>query len=97
MDRIKLATLYNHFRDSYDGHEGVRGRADLSVVTYDLSAALIVAGEESADEAAIRERRIELLFSKKDLKNTDHRMAFNRILLHEEMFSDFGRTPSIPL
>lgn len=92
MDRIKLATLYNHFRDSYDGHEGVRGRADLSVVTYDLSAPLIVAGEESADEAAIRERSIELLFSKKDLKNADHRMAFNRILSREEMLSDFGRT-----
>ena len=92
MDRIKLATLYNHFRDSYDGHEGVRGRADLSVVKYDLSAPLIVAGEESADEAAIRERSIELLFSKKDLKNSDHRMAFNRILSHEEMLSDFGRT-----
>lgn len=92
MDRIKLATLYNHFRDSYDGHEGVRGRADLSVVTYDLSAPLIVAGEESADEAAIRERSIELLFSKKDLKNSDHRMAFNRILSSEEKLSDFGRT-----
>lgn len=92
MDRIKLSTLYNHFRDSYDGHEGVRGRADLSVVTYDLSAPLIVAGEESADEAAIRERSIELLFSKKDLKNSDHRMAFNRILSSEEKISDFGRT-----
>lgn len=92
MDRIKLATLYNHFRDSYDGHEGVRGRADLSVVTYDLSAPLIVAGEESANEAAIRERSIELLFSKKDLKNADHRMAFNRILSFEEKLSDFGRT-----
>ena len=91
-DRAKLATLYNHFRDSYDGHEGVRGRADLSVVTYDLSAPLIVAGEESADEAAIRERSIELLFSKKDLKNADHRTAFNRILTSEEKLSDFGRT-----
>ena len=57
MDRVKISTLYNHFRDSYDGHEGVRGRADLSVVTYDLAAPLIVAGEESADEAAIREKQ----------------------------------------
>ena len=92
MDRIKLATLYNHFRDSYDGHEGVRGRADLSVVTYDLSAPLIVAGEESADEAAIRERSIELLFSKKDLKKSEFRCAFSRILSSGEKLSDFGRT-----
>ena len=38
------------------------------------------------------ERSIELLFSKKDLKNTDHRMAFNRILSTEMLLSDFGRT-----
>lgn len=92
MDRMKISALYNHFRDAYDGHAGVRGRADLSVVTYDLAAPIIVAGEESADETAIRERSIELLFSKKDLKNADHRMAFNRLLPRETMLSDFGRT-----
>lgn len=92
MDRIKLSTLYNHFRDSYDGHEGVRGRADLSVVTYGLLAPLIVAGEELADEAAIRERSIELLFSKKDLKPMEHRMTFNRIMSNETQLNDLGRT-----
>lgn len=92
MDRMKLSTLYNHFRDSYDGHEGVRGRADQSVVTYELLAPLIVAGEESADESAIRERSIELLFSKKDLKNTEHRMAFNRIMSSAQGLGDLGRT-----
>ena len=92
MDRMKIGVLYNHFRDAYDGHEGVRGRADLSVITYDLAAPLIVAGEESADEAAIRERSIELLFSKKDLKSTEHRMAFNRIMVNAESISDLGRT-----
>ena len=92
MDRMKIGILYNHFRDASDGHEGVRGRADLSVITYDLAAPLIVAGEESADEAAIRERSIELLFSKKDLKNTEHRMAFNRIMVNADSISDLGRT-----
>lgn len=92
MDKTKLSTLYNHFRDSYDGHEGMRGRADLSVVTYDLLAPLIVAGEESADETAIRERSIELLFSKKDLKSMEHRTAFNRILGNEMLLNDLGRT-----
>lgn len=92
MDRVKLSVLYNHFRDAYDGHAGVRGRSDLSVVTYDLAAPLIVAGEESADEAAIRERSVELLFSKKDLKSTNHRAAFNRILCGEQELNDLGRT-----
>lgn len=91
IDRIKLNTLYNHFRDSYDGHEGVRGRADQTMVTYELLAPLVVAGEESADEAAIRERSIELLFSKKDLKPSEHRTAFNHLTTSNQQLGDLGR------
>ena len=92
IDKLKINALYNHFRDTYDGHDGVRGRADQSVVTYQLLAPLVVAGEESADEAAIRERSIELLFSKKDLKRPEYRMAFNRIGMNRKLLGDFGRT-----
>ncbi|MCD8197825.1 MAG: DNA primase [Lachnospiraceae bacterium] len=92
IDRQRLSVLYNHFRDAYDGHNGVRGRADQTVVVYELAAPLVVAGEESADEAAIRERSVELLFSKKDLKDADRRMAFNRIAFAPEMLGDFGRS-----
>ena len=91
IDRMKLNALYNHFRDSYDGHEGLRGRADQTTVSYELLAPLIVAGEESADEAAVRERSIELLFSKKDLKNAECRVAFSRLCRNEDMLGDFGR------
>ncbi|WP_242971571.1 hypothetical protein [Acetivibrio saccincola] len=79
IDKLRLNALYNHLRDAYDGHEGVRGRADQSAVTYELLAPIIVAGEESPDEAAIRERSIELLFSKKDLKPASHRQAFYKL------------------
>ena len=92
IDKIKINALYNHFRDSYDGHEGIRGRADQSVVTYELLAPMVVAGEESADEAAIRERSIELLFSKKDIKKPEYRSAFSRITANEQTLRDFGRT-----
>ncbi|MBO6267796.1 MAG: DNA primase, partial [Clostridium sp.] len=92
IDKLKINALYNHFRDSYDGHEGLRGRADQSVVTYDLLAPLVVAGEESADEAAIREHSIELLFSKKDLKKIEYRDAFQRVAANEKLLQDFGRT-----
>ena len=47
--------------------------------------------EESADEAAIRERSIELLFSKKDLKKPEYRFAFNRILMNADALGDLGR------
>ena len=92
IDKTRLAVLYNHFRDSYDGHDGIRGRADQSIVTYCLSAPLIVAGEESASEAAIRERTVELLFSKKDLQNSIYRMAFNLLISQGDSLSRFGRT-----
>ena len=92
IERLKLNALYNHFRDSFDGHDGVRGRADQTVITYKLLAPLVVAGEESADEAAIRERSIELLFTKKDLKKPEYRLAFNRICMNEEALGNFGRT-----
>ena len=92
FDKLKINALYNHFRDTYDGHDGVRGRADQTMVTYRLLAPLVVAGEESADEAAIRERSIELLFSKKDLKRPEYRAAFNRIGMNRKLLGDFGRT-----
>lgn len=92
IDRLKIHALYNHFRDSYDGHNGVRGRADQSIVMYQLLAPLVVAGEESADEAAIRERSIELLFSKKDLKKPENKLAFNRVTANADTLGDLGRT-----
>ena len=91
IDRLKINALYNHFRDSYDGHDGQRGRADQSMVSYKLLAPLVVAGEESADETAIRERSIELLFSKKDIKRPEYRFAFNRVLLNADSLGDLGR------
>ena len=91
IDKLKINALYNHFRDTYDGHDGQRGRADQTMVTYKLLAPLVVAGEESADEAAIRERSIELLFSKKDLKKPEYRFAFNRILMNADALGDLGR------
>jgi hypothetical protein len=92
MDRYKQSILYNHFRDAYDGHEGVRGRSDQQTVSYELLAPMVIAGEESADEAAVRERSVELLFSKKDLKNAEYRMAFNRLCAGEELLGSLGRS-----
>lgn len=92
IDKYKLDVLYNHLRNCYDGHEGIRGRADQTTVSYELLAPLIVAGEESADEAAVRERSIELLFSKKDLKPAECRMAFFRLCSSTDLLGEFGRS-----
>jgi putative DNA primase/helicase len=92
LDKYKLDALYNHFRNSYDGHEGVRGRADQSTVSYVLLAPLVVAGEEAADETAIRERSIELLFSKKDIKPEEYQANFKTLGTKTELLGSFGRS-----
>ncbi|HIT69964.1 MAG TPA: DNA primase [Candidatus Aphodomonas merdavium] len=91
IDRVRLPILYNHFRDSYDGHEGVRGRADQSQVSYMLLAPLAVAGEESPDEPSVRERILELLFSKKDLKNPASRLAIGKLSMNKDTLTALGR------
>ena len=91
IEKNRLAALYNHFRDSYDGHEGVRGRADQTQATYALLAPLVVAGEESPDEPAIRERGMELLFSKRDLKDPSARQAFGRLSSMQGVLTEMGR------
>ena len=91
IDKQKVNWLYNHFRSGYDWHEALRGRSDQSVVKYDLLAPNVVAGEESPDEAAIRERSIELLFSRRDLD--DEREAHYIWLRdHGELLGSFGRS-----
>ena len=92
MNRATIDALYNHFRDTYDGHEGSRGQMNQQMQTYELLAPMAIAGEESAEEAAIRERSVELLFSKKDLKDGDYRMAFNKVSEHGEFLEDLGRS-----
>ncbi|GHV44280.1 hypothetical protein FACS189492_0350 [Clostridia bacterium] len=87
-----LHSLYNHFRDAYDWHKGVRGRPDQTQTFYDLLAPIVVAGEESADEGAIRERTIEVLFSKKDLRIDGAEAAFEWIRANEKLVRSFGRS-----
>ncbi len=92
MNPSRLNSMYNHCRDSYDGHTGVRGKADQSVAMYRLDAPIAIAGEESADETAIRERMIEILFSKKDIRGPEHRDAFVLICSSRELLEKLGRT-----
>ena len=92
MNHVTLDALQNHFRDVYDGHGGSRGRMNLQMQNFDLLAPMVVAGEESAQEAAIRERSVELLFSKKDLKDGDYRAAFSRVSESNEALENLGRS-----
>lgn len=92
MDKYRLETLYNHLRDAYDGHDGQRGRPDLSVMQYRLSAPIVLVGEGAPTEPAIRERCIELLFNKKDLKDAARRRAFSLLSRSGSVLGRLGRS-----
>lgn len=67
MSKAATDMIHSGMRNLYDGQSGERGRADLTVRKYYLTSPLILIGESSPSEAAIKERSIELLFSKFDL------------------------------
>jgi primase-polymerase (primpol)-like protein len=67
MRETVVDNIHNGLRDLYDGHEGERGRADMTVKKYKLTTPLVLVGEESPSEPALKERSIELLFSKQDI------------------------------
>jgi len=91
IDKQKVNWLYNHFRSGYDWHQLQRGRSDQTVVKYDLLAPNVTAGEESPNEAAIRERSIELLFSRRDLD--DEREVHHKWLCaNSDLLASFGRS-----
>lgn len=92
MEKSKINNLNNHMRDAYDGHESERGRADQGHNIYEMLAPFAIAGEENPQEAAIRERTIELLFSKHDLLNEDFREQFGVLQQHYELLPCFGRS-----
>jgi hypothetical protein len=93
MTATQLKILLSHFRDTYDAHEGERGTEKQLVNTYELLAPLLVAGEQSPSEPAIRERTIELLFAKRDIKSdSQHKEVMKKIVKNKKLFEAFGRT-----
>lgn len=67
MEKAKVDLINNFLRDVFDGHEAARGRADMTVKRYNLDCPVVLVGEESPVEASLKERTIELLFSKLDI------------------------------
>ncbi|ETA80447.1 phage NrS-1 polymerase family protein [Youngiibacter fragilis] len=92
LEKTRVDALMNFLRDAYDGHAGQRGRPDMSVILYKLNAPVVMAGEESPMETAIKERSMELLFSKSDLKSTDRLRAFNKLVMSENLLKKLGKT-----
>jgi hypothetical protein len=84
-------TICNLMRDSYDGHTAQRGTADLTVKHFDLRAPIILVGENEPEEAAIRERSLEILFSKADLR-AERTTHFQLLKENVTLLNQFGRS-----
>ena len=83
--------MSNHIRSTYDQQNGVRGRPDQTQVEYELVAPIVMAGEESTNETAAKDRSLEINFAKKDLETPGARDAFRGICEEEEQLQRFGR------
>jgi hypothetical protein len=63
--KYKSNDISNMIRETYDGHEGSRGRADQSMITYVYRAPVAIVGETGFAEAALLDRFVTAAMSRK--------------------------------
>ncbi len=80
MSHHELNTIHRLLRSIYGGEVERRGRADLSVVSYRLSAPVCIGGEGRADDAALVDRLVSVTPDPNTLKERpEYEEAFRRI------------------
>lgn len=85
MPRHRLNTLHRLLRRLYGGELEERGRANLSLISYRLSAPVCVGGEARADDPALVDRLVSV--------TPDH----NRLQTHPQHVEAFKRLRTIDL
>lgn len=85
--------LAQELRLAYDGHKEERGRADLTVSTWELSTPVVVDGEAVFPDAATRDRCIPIRMSQVRVgTETQYRQAYLRLRDQpREVFTAFAR------
>jgi hypothetical protein len=85
--------LCQELRLAYDGHKEERGRADLSVSTWDLSTPVVVDGEAMFPDSATRDRCIPIRMSQvRVAAGSAYREAYLTLReLPREVFNVLGR------
>ncbi len=97
----KTDGLNNHLRNSYDNHKASRGNPDKSTTDFALLAPQILAGEAAPSETAVKERMIQIVFSKLHLQEPEdgtlpeglpsRKDAFRYLRNHEDELASFGK------
>ena len=80
MPRYRLNTLHRFLRRIYGGEVEERGRANLTVTSYRLSAPVCIGGEARPDDPALVDRLVSVMPDKNRLEgHPEHVEAYSRI------------------
>lgn len=90
LSPAELNTISGMLRSVYDCQTSQRGRADQSVVNYARRSPIIVVGESSFDEPAVKERIIDVQFAKSD-RSGEHTRHFKSLVKKEKLLNKLGK------
>lgn len=91
IGKIAVDLMSDALRGAYDCQVAQRGRPDQSVVNYMRRAPIVVVGESSFDEPAVRERIVDIQFAKSD-RLTEHTKHFNALCGREQLLNKLGNS-----
>lgn len=78
-------------RNTYDGQSSQRGKADQSVVSYIRRSPVILVGESSFDETAIKERIIDVQLAKSD-RTEAHTKCYKSLAKKRKLLNKLGKS-----
>lgn len=90
LTKIELDLISGMLRSTYDYQTSQRGRADQSVVNYLRRSPIILVGESSFDETAIKERIIDVQFAKSD-RMDEHTKSYRALSKQEKALNGLGK------
>lgn len=91
IGKVAVDLMSDALRGAYDCQVAQRGRPDQSVVNYMRRAPIMVVGESSFDEPAVRERIIDVQFAKSDIL-PEHTKRFHSLSNREALMNKLGKS-----
>lgn len=90
LTKIELDLISGMMRSTYDYQTSQRGRTDQSVVNYMRRSPIILVGESSFEETAIKERIIDVQFAKSD-RTEEHTKSYRVLSRREKSLNGLGK------
>lgn len=90
LGSFRVDLISRTLRSAYDGHRTDRGHQDQSVTSYQYRAPIVLIGESSIEEKAVKERSIEVLFGKLD-RTKEHSENYFFLKRNSKLLNSFGQ------